>query len=507
MRRRAALPRSAGLVQRAVPLLAAGLARRATSLLTALLLAGCGSLAVGPDYHVPAEAAMRDPAAAGPFQETQAQARSNAPGADAALSTDPLPPRWWHLFRDPTLDALVQEALAHNTDLRVAAANLELQQAALAQVRAAEQPQLSLSGGPGFGHVSGLSELAPGLSPSNQFAYSVEAGLSYQVDVVGELRRAAEAAQADSAAAAAALDLARVNVAAGTARAYALACATGQQLKVAESSVSLQKEQLGVVQRLHDAGRAGATDLARSRALLAQLEASPPALQAQRQAALYQLAAWLGRTPGALPAAVQQCAAVPQVAGALPVGDGAALLRRRPDLRRSERQLAAATARIGVATAQLYPKVSLGLSASSTGPAGDFLGRDTFAWNIGPLIRWSLPNTGAVRARIAGAEAGTRMALASFDGAVLQALRETETALSAYRQELISVEALKRARDDSAQVARQAQRLYVGGRSAYLDALDAQRSLATAEASLAAAQARVAQEQVAVFMALGGGWE
>jgi len=105
------------------------------------------------------------------------------------------------------------------------------------------------------------------------------------------------------------------------------------------------------------------------------------------------------------------------------------------------------------------------------------------------------------------AEAGTRMALASFDGAVLQALRETETALSAYRQELVSVEALTRARDDSAQVARQAQRLYVSGRSAYLDTLDAQRSLATAEASLAAAQARVAQEQVAVFMALGGGWE
>ncbi|MBF0762892.1 TolC family protein, partial [Dysgonomonas mossii] len=127
-----------------------------------------------------------------------------------------------------------------------------------------------------------------------------------------------------------------------------------------------------------------------------------------------------------------------------------------PDLRRSERQLAAATARIGVATAQLYPKVSLGLSASSAGPAGDFLGRDTFAWNLGPLIRWSLPNTGAVRARIAGAEASTRMALASFDGAVLQALRETETALSAYRQELVSVEALTRARDDSAQVARQA---------------------------------------------------
>ncbi|MDQ7954990.1 MAG: efflux transporter outer membrane subunit [Pseudomonadota bacterium] len=480
---------------------AADLARRAPALFAGLLLAGCSSLTVGPDYHVPAEAAVRSPAAAQPFQEAQ------APGADAAVAAAPLPARWWHLFRDPTLDALVQDALTHNTDLRVAAANLELQQASLAQVRAAQQPQLSLSGGPGFGHVSGLSVLAPEVSPPNQFVYSLDAGISYQVDVVGELRRAAEAAQGDSAAAAAAVDLARVNVAAGTARAYATACATGQQLKVAESSIALQQEQLSVVQRLHEAGRAGATDLARARSLLAQLEATPPALRAQRQAALYQLAAWLGRTPGALPAEVQQCAAVPLVAGALPVGDGAALLRRRPDLRRSERQLAAATARIGVATAQLYPKVSLGLSASSAGPATDFLGKDTLAWNLGPLIRWSLPNTGAARARIAGAEASARMALASFDGTVLQALRETETALSAYRQELISVQALERARDDSAQVARQAQRLYAGGRTAYLDSLDAQRSLAAAEASLAAAQTRVAQEQVAVFMALGGGWE
>ncbi len=480
---------------------ATAFACRAPALLASLLLAGCGSMAVGPDYQLPSEAVAHDAAAARPFQEAQ------APGAAAAVAADPLPPRWWHLFRDPTLDALVQQALARNTDLRVAAATLERQNAALAQVRAEERPQLSVSGGPAFGHVSGLSELAPGVSPPDQFAYSLGAGLSYQVDVVGELRRAAEAAQADSAAAQAGLDLARVNVAAGTARAYATACATGAQLRVAESSVALQKEQVDVVRRLRDAGRAGATDFARAQSLLAQLEAAPPALRAQRQAALYQLATWLGRTPGDLPAAVQQCATVPQVAGALPVGDGAALLRRRPDLRRAERQLAAATARIGVATAQLYPKVSLGLSATSAGPARDFLGSDAFAWNLGPLIRWSVPNTGAVRARIAGAEATARGALASFDGTVLQALRETETALSTYRQELVTVAALTRARDQSAEVAQQARRLYLGGRSSYLETLDAQRSLASAEAGLAAAQTRVAQEQVAVFMALGGGWE
>ncbi len=197
----------------------------------------------------------------------------------------------------------------------------------------------------------------------------------------------------------------------------------------------------------------------------------------------------------------------PQVVGTIPVGDGAALLRRRPDIRQAERQLAAATATIGVATADLYPRVTLGLSVDSVGLGNDFLGKDTFSYSIGPLISWTIPNTGVVRARIAQTQAGADGALAKFDGTVLTALRETETALDAYARELDRHAALQSARDESATVADQARRLYLAGRTGYLDALDAERGLATSEATLAASDAELADDQVSLFLALGGGWE
>jgi outer membrane protein TolC len=204
---------------------------------------------------------------------------------------------------------------------------------------------------------------------------------------------------------------------------------------------------------------------------------------------------------------VADCDTPPQLGGLIPVGDGAALLRRRPDVRQAERQLAAATARIGVATADLYPHIRLGLSVQSAGPATDFLGSDSVGWSLGPLISWTLPNTGAVQARIAQAEAGTAGALAHFDGTVLTALRETETALNAYARELDRRAALRAARAQEATVAEQAQRLYQSGRTGYLPALDAQRALAGAEAELAASEAALADDQALLFLALGGGWQ
>jgi len=151
--------------------------------------------------------------------------------------------------------------------------------------------------------------------------------------------------------------------------------------------------------------------------------------------------------------------------------------------------------------------VSLGLTASSIGLGNDVFGKDAFSYGIGPLISWTVPNTGVVRARIAQAQAGADGALAHFDGTVLTALRETETALDAYARELDRHAALKAARDESATVAEQARRLYRSGRTGYLEALDAERGLASSEATLAASQAELADDQVSVFLALGGGWE
>ena len=306
--------------------------------------------------------------------------------------------------------------------------------------------------------------------------------MSYQLDLFGQIRRAVEAASGDEQAARAAYDATRVTVAAETARAYANMCAAGMQLASARHSLEVQKSSLDAIERLQRAGRGTALDVTRARSQLQQLQANLPPFQAQQRTALYRLAALTGRTPAQIPASLLQCATAPRLTQTIPVGDGAALLRRRPDIRQAERSLAAATARIGVATADLYPKISLGLSGASGGPAAMFGDRGTFSWSIGPLISWTIPNTGAAQARIAQAEAGAKAAAARFDAAVLNALRETESALTVYARQLDRERAASRARQ-SAQAASQARQLFQYGKTDYLTVLDAERTLAANESA------------------------
>lgn len=464
-------------------------------LMLSAALAGCA--AVGPDYQVPAGSAATRPSAQAPFAEAR----------EGVFQRDQVPGRWWRLYNDPVLDGLVAKALAANTDLRVASANLERAQAAVRETEAQQQPSLGVNASPTFGHVSGLQEMAPGIDPPNRWSYSAGASMSYQVDLFGQIRRAVEAAGADAQAAQAAYDATRVTVAAETARAYANLCSAGMQLASAEHSVKVQQESLDAVSRLQRAGRGTALDVTRARSQLEQLRAGLPPFQAQQRTALYRLAALTGQTPAEIPTALLQCAAAPQLSETIPVGDGAALLRRRPDIRQAERTLAAATARVGVATADLYPKITLGLSGASGGPAAMFGDRGTFSWSVGPLISWTLPNTGAVQARIAEAEANTKAAVARFDASVLNALRETESALVVYARQLDRQAALQAARDQAAQAASQARQLFQYGKTDYLTVLDAERTLASNESALAAGQAELSNDQIAVFLALGGGWE
>lgn len=461
-----------------------------------VLVSGCARIPVGPNYATPEAISSMQTASAGPFQS-----------GDGVVTDIGLPSGWWRLYQEPQLDALVEEAFKHNTDLRRAAANLERERALEAEVRGAESAIVAVNGGPGFGHASGLALLQEGYEPPSRFTYSAGVSLSYQLDLQGQLRRAIEAAEADTAATQAAVDLVRVNVAAGTTRAYAQVCSVGLRLRSARESVRLQEEAVRLADRLQRAGRVGDIDGTRARGQLEQLRAAVPPLLAQRQAALYQLATLTGKPPRDFPTAVADCEKPPRLVGLLPAGDGAALLRRRPDVRQAERRLASATARIGVATAELYPKVTLGLSAASAGFARGFGNRETFSYSLGPLISWTLPNNGVARARIAQAEATTRAAAAHFDGTVLTALREVETALNAYARALDRHNALVAARDQSANVARKARTLYVHGKTAQLETLDAERTLAVSEAALTASQAQLADDQCAVFWALGGGWE
>jgi multidrug efflux system outer membrane protein len=470
------------------------LAKQATAVALLAMVAACAT--VGPDYRIPPQAAVNRDAASAPL----------AGAKEAPFNANPLPPHWWRLYRDATLDGLIDKAFAANTDLRVASANLARARAVLDEAEVAGRPAVGVTAAPGYGRPSAAARGLP--QPlSDAWSYDAAVSVSYQVDLFGKIARAVEAASADTQAAQAAYDLARVTVAADTARAYADACSAGQQILVAQRSVDLQQKFVQLNDQRVRAGRGTALDISRARSQLEQLHAALSPLQAQRRTALYRLAVLTGETPGALPKNIEQCDTAPRLASPIPVGDGAALLRRRPDIRQAERTLASATARIGVATADLYPGISLGLSAGSTGALAQLGAANAFRWSLGPLISWTLPATGLARSRIAQAEAGSDAALARFDATVLNALRETESALTVYARELDRNASLKAARDQSALASQQARTLYRYGRTDFLTTLDADRTLASAESALTASDAQLASDQVALFLALGGGWE
>lgn len=461
----------------------------------AALVAGCTT--VGPDYHLPDQSMMRSPAANG--------ALVNPADASHAVSVGALPDDWWQLYDDPQLDALVKEALAANTNVRVALANVQRAVAMYHEVESENLPQGGVQAEAARAQISGESLLKEEKLPVVNIAVAT-LGISYQIDFFGKLARADEAALAAAEASQAALDVARVSVAAETVRAYVQSCAANHEYDIANEQLRLQERSVAITRKLVDAGRDQPTDLLRAQAQADTLRAALPHFQAQNEAATYRLAVMLGKVPGTLDARITQCRRIPQLTQALPVGDGTALLKRRPDVRQAERELASATAKIGVATADLYPTIRFGASIGANGVLEHFGQGRTEQWTLGPMVTWSLPTNG-VRAHIKGMEAGADAALAHFDGVVLKAVQETRTSLSAYTRELQRDDALRDARDKSRAAADQNHRLYQAGRAPYLTSLDAERTHAGAEATLAASETQVAMDQVNLFLALGGGWQ
>jgi len=467
----------------------------ATGMLAALL-AACQ--AVGPDYHLPENSAY-----------ARAQRTPMALDSHGSPSTDPtreaVAGRWWALYDDPTLNALVEQALQSNTELRVAAARLKQAEARYEQARAAGGWSEDVQATAGRGRVSAQSLLQPEpIAPFNLAEGGVS--VSYQFDLFGKIQRGAEAARANTEATMAAKDLARISVAASVVGAYSEICHSNHELRVARHSLVLQQRSRDIAQRLLDAGRGTAVDVARASAQVAALQAAVPPLAAQRAAAGYELAALLGKQPDQVPAEAMQCGEAPDLRQPIPVGDGAALLRRRPDVRQAERKLAGATAEVGVATAALYPDIHFGASFGYNGLLEDFGKLVTEQWTLAPLISWSLPGK-AAHARIRAAEAGTDVALAEFDHVVLEALRETQTVLDRYAEDQRRVDALRESRNQARAAAEDQRRLYQAGRQPYLSSLDAERTLSSAESSLADAQAQVSRDQIRLFLALGGGWQ
>lgn len=459
-----------------------------------ILLLGASALtacAAGPDYRAP----VTPPTAAAPF------IGAANPAVTAATAQD----RWWTLYHEPLLDQLVQDALGANTDVRVAVARIERARASLRGARSDRLPQTNIDASENYTRTSAVRSF-PGIDREN-WVFDAGLDLSYEVDLFGRVKRGVEAARGDLAATQADADGVRVAVIADTVRAYLDVTATAERLAVARRTVDLLDQSVRITTARFDAGRSDRLDVVRVTALREQQKAALPALAADRDAALFRLATLTGRTPQQLPDAVRAATRTPELVQPIPVGDGQALLARRPDVRAAERRLAADTARVGVATADLYPRIQLGASVGSTAlGGGSLLGGGPLNWVLGPLISWAFPNQEAIRARIGIAKADSAASLAAFDGTVLQALEETERALSAYAHAIERARTLSAARDEAARAARISLARQREGRIDFLTVLDAQRTLAGAEADLATASRALSFAQVDVFRALGGGW-
>jgi outer membrane protein, multidrug efflux system len=457
----------------------------------AVLTSGC---VVGPSYHVPQSALINSSAARQPFVAS----------GDPALSDTPVPQSWWHLYEDHRLDEWVEEALRNNTDLRQADANLERSRAALRETQASRQPSVAVNAGVQYAQAAGEQYLQP-ITPPRSTVYDTELTVSYDLDLFGGIRRGIEAARADAEAVEAARDLVRVNVAAETIRAYVDACGAGMQLEAAVRVLSVQQQSLALTERLFHGGRAIDLDVTRARQQVDQQTGVIPSLEAARRNALFRLATLTGKPPALFARDLETCASPPRLTRTLPVGDGAALLKRRPDVREAERELAAATANIGVQTAQLYPDIALGLPVGSIGAARDAYTSPTNFWGIGAVLNWQV-NQSAARARVQEAKASTKMALANFDGVVLGALSDTETALNTYVHDLRREDSTRKARDEAERAVLDSQRLQAEGRATSLAVIDSQQTYAASEQTLAQLETSLAEDQVAVFLALGGGW-
>jgi outer membrane protein, multidrug efflux system len=460
-------------------------ARRVLAALIGALLSAC---AVGPDYRAPQPAPTLISAAQAP----------------QFTSTDP-EAAWWHEFGDPQLDALVTRSLSTNLDLAAAAARVHEARALFVESRLDFAPHAPLTAG-----YSKSDEQQPGFGTARIPVESASLGfdMQWELDLFGHVRRSVEAARAELGAEQAQLRGAEVSVAAEVARNYFELRGTQSRLDVARRNLASESQTEQLTRLRYEGGRVTELDVERARARLKATQASIPPLEAQECQAMYRLAVLQGLRPGALDAQLAP-APIRAFATALPVGDTAALLRQRPDVRAAERRLAAASARVGVATADLFPRVTVsGFVGFLSGNVGHLFstggGDDARAWAVTPTVSWAALDYASVRARLRGRQAEFDAASAAYSQAVLVALEETQNSFVGYAKEQAALESLTEQARASAHASEIAELQYRAGVTDFLTLLDAQRTQLEAEDAMVQAQTQVNVRAVAIYKALGG---
>ena len=453
--------------------------------LATLLLSAC---AVGPDYRAPQTA----PAALINAQSPQFVAQN----PEAV---------WWNQFDDAELDSLVTRSLDANLDLRIAIDRVREARAVFVQNQYDFAPHAPLQAA--YTHAD---EQQPGFGSSriNAESYSLGFDATWEVDLFGHVRRSVEAARADLGAQQASLRDAQVTVAAEVARNYFELRGTQKRLDVARQNLDSQDQTQKLTQLRYDAGRVTELDVQQSRARLKATEASIPPLEAAEKQSAYRLAVLLGQRPGALDDELKPVE-VRTWAKALPIGNTAELLRRRPDVRVAERQFAAANARVGVATADLFPRVNVtGFVGFLSGDVGRLFsansGNDARAWSVTPSVSWAALDFGSVKARLRASKAQSDEAAVNYEKVVLTALEDTENSFVAYSKQQTQLKSLSEQAEASRRAAELAQIQYREGVADFLTLLDAQRTQLEAEDGVAQAQTAINVDVVAIYKALGG---
>ena len=472
--------------------------RRSTAAVLALTLLASGCALVGRDYQAPPPKLDAGFIGAG-------AAKVNAEPVAADIAT------FWRAFNDAELSALVERALQANGDVRIAQARLQESRALRTEVDAATLPSIGVE-------ANAQRSISP---PSSVFQSSrsqrtganFDAGFvaNWELDFFGVERRAKESAAAQVAASEAGVGAAQTSVAAEVARNYLEV--RGLQLRhaVTQAALANQRESLGIAQARVDAGRGTQLDLERALTLTASTEAALPSLLAAIDLGIYRLATLTAQPPAELRARLATPAALPGLPvtdlAALPLGTPQQWMARRPDVAAAERQLAAATAEIGVTEGELYPSISvsglLGLASTKFGNLTDSQSR---RYSIGAGISWTLLDFGRIRARIAASEARTLQSLATYEQTLATALEETEGSLAQFSRNAQRRESLARAERSASEASRLARLRYEAGVTDFLAALDADRELLSARDALAQADTANATSLVAVYRALGGGW-
>jgi NodT family efflux transporter outer membrane factor (OMF) lipoprotein len=464
---------------------------------TALL----GACAVGPDYKGAPMAAPRS-TAAGHFHRA----------AEAATPPAPPPARWWDALNEPELTRLIDQALAGSPTVREAQARVRQARAGLGESRTRLLPTgganaLEASVRVPKNALSGLTGVPPATSSRNVSFYSAGFDALWELDLFGGTRRAIEAADAQLGAQQAQWQDAQVELAAEVAQAYVNLRDAQARLRLARDAVALQQRTLDLIGQRRGRGAAADGDVERVQTGLDQSQAQIAPLEGLVEQATDQLAVLTGREPGALDTELAAIAAVPSPPVLVPIGDPAALLRRRPDIRAAERRLAASNAQIGQNVAELFPKVTLfgnvGYSGTESGQLFKSASLGAFG---GPSLSWNLFDIPRIRAQVRGAEAGRDAAQAHYEGVVLAALQDAEASLSRFGHQRQSLVSLARAEASATRATEIVQHRYQGGAASLIDLLDAQRQQILARQALAEAQARLTNNYVALQKSLGLGW-